>query len=70
LTPEQILPSALAELLRNDVVIMHALAANHETPPAPKTDLRARAELTIKLLDEVNKYLQPPVRSSGRGIAR
>jgi len=52
-----VLLNAIAESLRNQVVIMHALqhalALNLDTPPGPTADLRVRTQETIELLDEV-----------------
>ena len=50
-----VLLNAIAESLRNQVVIMHALASLVAEPTqlGPRTDLRGRVALTIGLLDEV-----------------
>jgi hypothetical protein len=51
---DQPLLKAIAEILRNDVTMMAALACHRETPVALTTDLRLRVELTIRLIDEID----------------
>jgi hypothetical protein len=54
-----LLLKAITASLRNDTVIMHALASLAAEPAqlGPRTDLRGRVALTIELLDEIDAAL-------------